>query len=99
MAHSAHDVLSILNNPHKFIPRLKIKDKTGKIIYLHPNDEQTQTISSLELGKDLIIAKPRQIGSTTIVAAYLFWKAYTSSDISTWRSTSRLCINSLTFTA
>ena len=80
MAHSAHDVLSILNNPHKFIPRLKIKDKTGKIIYLHPNDEQTQTISSLELGKDLIIAKPRQIGSTTIVAAYLFWKAYTSNE-------------------
>jgi hypothetical protein len=59
---------------------MKIKDKGGKIIFLHPNDEQTQTILSLEGGKDLIIAKPRQIGSTTIVAAYLFWKAYTSKE-------------------
>jgi hypothetical protein len=80
MAYSATDVSAILTNPHKFIPRMKIKDKGGKIIHLHPNDEQTETIRSLQLGKDLIIAKPRQIGSTTIVAAYLFWKAYTSSE-------------------
>jgi hypothetical protein len=80
MAYSATDVSAILSNPHKFIPRMKIKDKGGKIIFLHPNDEQTQTILSLEGGKDLIIAKPRQIGSTTIVAAYLFWKAYTSKE-------------------
>ena len=80
MSYSAGDVSAIMSNPHKFIPRMKIKDKGGKIIHLHPNDEQTETIESLQLGKDLIIAKPRQIGSTTIVAAYLFWKAYTSSE-------------------
>ena len=80
MSLSAGDVLSILHNPHKFISRLKIKNKEGTIQYLHPNVEQTEVIEALERGGDLIVAKPRQIGSTTIVAAYLFWKAYTSSE-------------------
>lgn len=80
MAYSATDVIGILSNPHKFISRLKIKNKEGAIQYLHPNDEQTEVIEALEKGKDLIVAKPRQIGSTTIVAAYLFWKAYTSAE-------------------
>lgn len=80
MAYSATDIIGILKNPHKFISRLKIKNKEGAIQYLHPNDEQTAVIEALEVGKDLIVAKPRQIGSTTIVAAYLFWKAYTSDE-------------------
>ena len=80
MSLSAGDVLSILHNPHKFISRLKIKNKEGTIQYLHPNVEQTEVIEALERGGDLIVAKPRQIGSTTIVAAYLFWKAYTSAE-------------------
>tara|TARA_R110000868_G_scaffold370739_2_gene634224 strand:+ start:592 stop:2088 length:1497 start_codon:yes stop_codon:yes gene_type:complete len=74
------DVQKVLDSPVKFIKRLKIKNKAGKIIPLHPNDEQTAIIETLELGKDLIVCKPRQIGSTTIVAAYLFWKVYTSDQ-------------------
>lgn len=80
MAYSAIDVIKILTNPVKFISRLKIKDKSGRISYLHPNDEQVEVIEALEKDGDLIVCKPRQIGSTTIVAAYLFWKAYTSSE-------------------
>jgi len=80
MAYSAIDVKNIIDNPVKFISRLKIKDKSGRIVLLHPNDEQVEVIEALERGKDLIVCKPRQIGSTTIVAAYLFWKAYTSSQ-------------------
>lgn len=80
MAYSATDISNILYNPVKFISRLKIKNKEGRIVYLHPNDEQVEVIEKLELNKDLIVCKPRQIGSTTIVAAYLFWKAYTSSE-------------------
>ena len=80
MAYSAIDIKNIINNPVKFISRLKIKDKSGRIVLLHPNDEQVKVIEKLELEKDLIVCKPRQIGSTTIVAAYLFWKAYTSSE-------------------
>jgi len=80
MAYSANDISGILTNPVKFISRLKIKDKEGAIVFLYPNDEQVEVIEALEKGKDLIVCKPRQIGSTTIVAAYLFWKAYTSSE-------------------
>lgn len=80
MAYSAIDVKNIIGNPVKFISRLKIKDKTGRLVSLYPNDEQVKVIEKLELEKDLIVCKPRQIGSTTIVAAYLFWKAYTSSE-------------------
>ena len=80
MAYSAIDINNILHSPVKFISRMKIKNKEGRIVLLHPNDEQVEVIEALEKGKDLRVCKPRQIGSTTIVAAYLFWKAYTSSE-------------------
>lgn len=80
MAYSSKEIKSILDNPAQFISRLKIKDKTGKLVNLYPNEEQVRVIESLEGDKDLIICKPRQIGSTTIIAAYLFWKAYISSE-------------------
>jgi hypothetical protein len=70
MAYSAIDVKNIINNPVKFISRLKIKDKSGRLVSLYPNDEQVKVIEKLELEKDLIVCKPRQI----------FWKAYTSSE-------------------
>lgn len=70
---------SIFNDPMKFIPLLKIKDKKGKVCNLNPNDEQLEILRSLEDStKDTIILKPRQIGSTTITSAWLFWKWYTS---------------------
>ena len=80
MALSQPDIRKICDDPVKFIKRLKIKDKRGQIIHLAPNDEQTKIIETLELGKDLVLCKPRQIGSTTIVAAYLFWKLYNSKN-------------------
>ena len=80
MSKAQQDISKIMNSPAQFISRLKIKNKAGKIVQLSPNDEQVAVIEALELGKDLIVCKPRQIGSTTIVAAYLFWKAYTSSE-------------------
>lgn len=80
MVERSEKLKEITSNPVKFISRLKIKNKKGAIVFLHPNDEQTKIIEALEYGKDLIVAKPRQIGSTTIVAAYLFWKAYTSNQ-------------------
>ena len=80
MAYSTKEVTAVLDNPAQFISRLKIKDKTGKLVRLYPNEEQVRVIEALESDKDLIICKPRQIGSTTIIAAYLFWKAYTSTE-------------------
>lgn len=80
MAGREQKLKDVFSNPHSFISRLKIKNKEGRIVNLYPNDEQTGIIEALEKGRDLIVAKPRQIGSTTIVAAYLFWKAYVSEE-------------------
>jgi len=73
-------LLRIIADPIQFISRLKIVDKQGKLIRLIPNEEQIKIITALENGGDTLILKGRQIGSSTIVSAYLFWKAYTSTE-------------------
>ena len=72
--------LSVIKNPIKFIGRLKIRNKDGKLVYLVPNSEQIEIIKSLEKDKGTLILKPRQIGSTTIIAAYLFWLWYSTEE-------------------
>lgn len=74
------DLSSILSDPIQFISRLKIVNKDGRLVYLKPNREQIKIIQTLCEGKDTLILKPRQIGSSTIVCAYFFWKAYTAQD-------------------
>ena len=73
-------LLRLIADPVQFISRLKIVDKRGKLIRLIPNEEQIKIITALENGGDTLILKGRQIGSSTIVSAYLFWKAYTSTE-------------------
>lgn len=73
-------LLRTIADPVQFISRLKIIGKDGKLIRLIPNDEQIKIIKSLDKGDDTLILKGRQIGSSTIVSAYLFWKAYTSTE-------------------
>lgn len=70
----------IFGDVWQFLKRLHIVDKKGKLIKLKINKEQRQIIEALEAGLNVVVAKPRQIGSSTIVTAYLFWKAYTSKD-------------------
>lgn len=70
-----------LADPFKFIPLLKIKNKAGKMVPLKLNSEQIAIIEAFESGnEDLVILKSRQIGSSTVVSAYLFWKWYVSSS-------------------
>lgn len=69
-----------LNNPYWFLSRLWIANKEGKLVRLVLNQEQRQVIAELEAGNNLVIAKARQLGISTIVTAYLFWKAYISID-------------------
>jgi len=71
---------TILLDPIGFISKLKIVDKKGARINLIPNDEQIEIINALQGDSDLLIMKGRQIGSSTIVCAWLFWKAYTSLE-------------------
>lgn len=63
-----------------FISKLMIINKEGKRQQLTPTSEQIQIIETLENGKDTIVLKPRQIGSSTIIIAYLFSLAYKSKE-------------------
>ena len=70
----------VLRNPVEFISKLQIIDKTGKRVVLTPNDEQMEIIEALAGDDDTLIMKGRQIGSSTIICAWMFWKAYTSTE-------------------
>lgn len=71
----------VLSSPYKFISRLSIKDKSGKLGAFIPAEEQLSIIEAFETSSShLAILKGRQIGSSTIISAYLFWKWYTSKE-------------------
>jgi hypothetical protein len=73
-------LLKIISDPIAFISRLSIIDKKGKKIRLVPNSEQIRIIQALVEEDDTLILKGRQIGSSTIVSAYLFWKLWTATE-------------------
>ena len=75
-----NDLQKILSDPVEFISRLKIVNKRGRLQKLTPNEEQIKIIQSLQKNEDTLILKGRQIGSSTIVAAYLFWKFWTATE-------------------
>ena len=70
----------IMADPVEFISKLKVINKKGKLVYLNPTEEQIKIIQSLQGGKDTLILKPRQIGSSTIISAYFFWKLFISKE-------------------
>lgn len=70
----------IVNDAYRFICCLQIIDKDGKVRDFIPTNEQLEILASLLSGDDTLVLKPRQIGSSTIVAAFLFWKLYTSTE-------------------
>ena len=76
---TASDLAWILD-PFEFISRLMIVNKRGRLVRLLLNGEQLRIIEALYAGDDTLVLKPRQIGSSTAVAAYFFWQVYTSCD-------------------
>jgi hypothetical protein len=66
--------------PLDLISKLQIINKDGKKQDLIPSQEQIDIVITLGKGKDTIILKPRQIGSSTIIVAYLFVLAYQSKE-------------------
>jgi hypothetical protein len=84
MAKTKAELERVLSNPVEFIKRLKIINKSGALQALHPNDEQIEIIKALESGSEVLILKGRQIGSSTIVGAYFFWKSYVSKSPTTF---------------
>jgi hypothetical protein len=75
---------TILDRPDLFIQRLEIVNKKGKLQRLLLNSEQKEVLVALARGDDTLVLKPRQIGSTTLVAAYFFWRAYTAKSPETF---------------
>lgn len=75
-----NDLEKIMADPFEFVSRLKIIDKNGKLIELSPNQEQLHMIEALEEDRDVYILKPRQIGSSTLNVAYMFWKWFTAKE-------------------
>lgn len=75
---------SVLDDPLQFISRLTVVDKRGRPVKLKPRAEQIAIIEALHAGDDTLVLKPRQIGSTTVVAAYFFWRWYTSKGPETY---------------
>lgn len=75
---------SVMDDPLQFISRLTVVDKRGRPVKLKPRAEQIAIIEALHAGDDVLVLKPRQIGSTTVVAAYFFWRWYTSKGPETY---------------
>jgi hypothetical protein len=63
-----------------FLQKLTIINKQGKKQALTITEEQETILNSLEAGNNTLILKPRQIGSSTLVMAYLFTCAFYSEE-------------------
>lgn len=68
------------NKIKKLIPFLIVQNKDGKPQRLIPWEEQEKIIDAILSGEKVVIIKPRQIGSSTITIACLFWEWLLSPD-------------------
>jgi hypothetical protein len=73
-------ILELLDDPIKFCSVLKIIGKNKKKITLEPTSEQIEILNALLTGKHCLFLKPRQIGATTIIIAFLFWCGLVAED-------------------
>lgn len=78
------ELANIIADPIEFCSRLMIKDKGGRRVPLKLNSEQIEIILALKEGKDVLILKARQIGSSTAVAAFFFWKWFLAEGPETY---------------
>ena len=82
------NIKEVFADPVLFCSRLTIVDKRGRPVKLRLRSEQIQIIEALAAGDDTLVLKARQIGSTTAVAAYFFWRWYTAEGPQTYVSLS-----------
>ena len=62
---------------------LKIVNKQNKLIALDPKPTQIQLINLLETETTIYNLKARKMGSSTIIAAYYFWKTHFTPNLKT----------------
>ena len=75
------DMQEILRDPVKFFKWLRVQDKYSgayKQFELYP--EQEALLRQVQHHHKIIVVKPRQIGVSTLLRAYAFWKVYTSKN-------------------
>ena len=71
----------IFKDPIKFFRLLRVQDKYSgayKQFDLYP--EQEELLRKLDKHQKIIVIKPRQIGVSTLLRAYAFYRAYTAED-------------------
>ena len=79
------ELRKVLSDPRSFIKLLKISDKqTQRLVFFEPNGEQLQLIEALEQHRKILVLKPRQIGISTLLRAYAFWRAYITPHRERW---------------
>lgn len=68
-------------DPLFFMSLLKVVDKgTKKLVQFVPKPEQVRLLEVLTTSNRVIVLKGRQIGVSTLVAAYYLWKLYFTTD-------------------
>jgi len=69
------------NDPSQFIKLLKIHHKyEHRLVEFKPNTEQVRLLEELQQYNRIVILKPRQIGISTLLRAWSFYKAWTSQE-------------------
>lgn len=72
-------------NPFWYIPRMTIRGKDGRLTTLRNlRQEQWEILEALVFWRNVLILKPRQIGASTIVCAYLFWRSLFAEEAFNW---------------
>lgn len=62
---------------------LKIVDKSGKMVALHPNRAQRSYLAACEKNPWVYVLKSRKLGLTTIIAAHNFWSTLFTPNFAT----------------
>jgi len=76
---SPEDILRITKDPKLYIESfLKIKGKEPGLIPFNLNKPQTHFLNGVLRNNRVIALKSRQIGFTTLCAAYIYWKTITT---------------------
>lgn len=74
-----------VRDPHWYVPRMGIVDKDGVATTLRRmTPEQRVVLEALVAFNNVCILKPRQIGCTTIVVAFMYWWSLFSANEFNW---------------
>ena len=75
----------VMRSPEKFVKMMKIHHKyENRIVPFEPNQEQLHLLGALQEHNRIIVLKPRQIGVSTMLRAWAFYKTWVSQHPVKW---------------